>query len=240
MAGNRWSPGVLLVALLAACAPLAPPPAAPAPPAYVSSEPPNVGDAKIVAKAYHDSAAYERDLTAVTAAAAAWLQQRAPQVPRAAMVLDVDETALSNWVIIQASDFSRVAEGPCNRLPEGPCGWSAWGMLGRDPAITPTLQLYRQARDLNVTVFFISGRPESQRAATERNLRDVGYTFRRVFLTRDGATYASAADFKAPRREEIEQAGYTIVANVGDQPSDLAGGHAEKTFLLPNPFYRIP
>ena len=36
------------------------------------------------------------------------------------------------------------------------------------------------------------------------------------------------------------QAGYTIVANMGDQPSDLAGGHAERAFLLPNPFYRIP
>ena len=29
------------------------------------------------------------------------------------------------------------------------------------------------------------------------------------------------------------------IANVGDQPSDLAGGYAERTFLLPNPFYRI-
>ena len=28
-------------------------------------------------------------------------------------------------------------------------------------------------------------------------------------------------------------------ASVGDQPSDLAGGYAEKTFLLPDPFYRI-
>jgi hypothetical protein len=32
----------------------------------------------------------------------------------------------------------------------------------------------------------------------------------------------------------------TIVANMGDQPSDLEGGFAERTFLLPNPFYRIP
>ncbi|TIP90617.1 MAG: acid phosphatase, partial [Mesorhizobium sp.] len=46
-------------------------------------------------------------------------------------------------------------------------------------------------------------------------------------------------DFKAPIRAEIEKAGYTIIANVGDQPSDLFGGHAEKLFLLPNPFYRV-
>ena len=50
----------------------------------------------------------------------------------------------------------------------------------------------------------------------------------------------SAAAFKAPVRAAIEGDGYTIIANMGDQPSDLAGAHAEQTFLLPNPFYRIP
>jgi HAD superfamily, subfamily IIIB (Acid phosphatase) len=55
-----------------------------------------------------------------------------------------------------------------------------------------------------------------------------------------GAHYVSAADFKAPQREQIEQRGYTIIANLGDQPSDLDGGFSEQTYLLPNPFYRIP
>ena len=50
----------------------------------------------------------------------------------------------------------------------------------------------------------------------------------------------SAADFKAPQRQAIEREGYTIIANVGDQPSDLEGGFSERTFPLPNPFYRIP
>jgi acid phosphatase len=34
--------------------------------------------------------------------------------------------------------------------------------------------------------------------------------------------------------------GYTVLASVGDQPSDLAGGYAERSFLMPNPFYRLP
>jgi acid phosphatase len=55
-----------------------------------------------------------------------------------------------------------------------------------------------------------------------------------------GAHFASAADFKAPQRGDIEEQGYTIIANVGDQPSDLEGGFAERIYLLPNPFYRIP
>ena len=48
------------------------------------------------------------------------------------------------------------------------------------------------------------------------------------------------ADFKTGARQAIEADGYTIVANVGDQFSDLAGDHAERCFKLPNPFYFIP
>jgi hypothetical protein len=110
-----------------------------------------------------------------------------------------------------------------------------------DEAIAPTLALYRSARASKVEVFFITGRPENQRAATERNLTSAGYTgYAHLYMVPDGAHFASAADFKAPIRAQIEQQGYTIVANMGDQPSDLAGGHAERTFLLPNPFYRVP
>ena len=56
----------------------------------------------------------------------------------------------------------------------------------------------------------------------------------------DGAHFASAADFKSVQRARIEQADYTIIANVGDQRSDLEGGHAKETFKMPNPFYFIP
>ncbi len=211
------------------------------PPVIASSEPANVGDAKIAATLYHDSGAYERDLASAAAPANAWLTQRAPSATRPAIVFDIDETALSNWEVIKADEFGRVIPGPCAHLPDGPCGWEAWDLRSQDKPIDATLQLYRHARSLNVPVFFITGRSESQRRATERNLRKVGYdSFQQLIMPANGAKYASAADFKAPQRAAIEQAGYTIIANVGDQPSDLAGGHAEKTFLLPDPFYRIP
>jgi acid phosphatase len=103
------------------------------------------------------------------------------------------------------------------------------------------LAVFKQARSLGVAVFFISGRDEQQRAATIKNLRAVGFAgYRGLYLEANGSRYASAADFKTPQRERIEKDGYTIIANVGDQPSDLAGGHAGMTVLLPNPFYRIP
>jgi predicted secreted acid phosphatase len=153
----------------------------------------------------------------------------------------IDETALSNWEVIKADDFGRVIRGSCADLPHGPCGWEMWDMRSQDPAIDTTLQLYRHARSLNVAVFFITGRPESQRIATERNLAAAGYdAYQQLIMPRDGTKFVSAADFKAPRRAAIEQAGFAVIANVGDQPSDLSGGHAERTFLLPDPFYRIP
>jgi acid phosphatase len=106
--------------------------------------------------------------------------------------------------------------------------------------LPPTVELVDAARGLGVAVFFITGRPESQRTATERNLREAGYQgFAGLDMIADGQLFAHA-DFKAPRRAAIEAAGYTVIANMGDQLSDLAGGNALHTFLLPNPFYRIP
>ncbi len=240
-AAKRLLLGLAVAALAACAAPLPSPTAQPAQPIPVLSQPANVGDAKRAAATYHDSGAYDRDLAAVATEASGWLVQRAPQVSRPALVLDIDDTALSNWEVIKADDFGRIIDDPCIALPEGSCGWAAWDLLGRDPAIQPTLRVFQQARAVGVAVFFITGRPESQRAAAQRNLRTAGYAgYARLFMVPNGAHYTSAADFKAPVRAEIESAGYAIIANMGDQPSDLAGGHAEKTFLLPNPFYRIP
>jgi hypothetical protein len=113
--------------------------------------------------------------------------------------------------------------------------------MGIATPVWSTHEIYEAARSAHMTVFFVTGRQNRLRHATIQNLRDAGYTeFAEVLMEEDGAHFASAADFKSVQRARIEQAGYTIVANVGDQPRDLAGSHAEKTFLLPNPFYRIP
>ena len=50
----------------------------------------------------------------------------------------------------------------------------------------------------------------------------------------------STIHYKSATRAHIESLGYDIVANFGDQFSDLDGGHADKTFKLPNPNYFLP
>jgi len=230
--------GVLLATGACAVQPTKPDPSA----AFitVTTQPANVGDAKIAALAYHDDGEYDRDLVTVAGKAAEWVNDRAGKVAKPALILDIDETSLSNWEVLKRDDFGRPVPGPCAPGLDTPCGWAAWDLLGRDPAIAPTLRLFNLARSLNVTVFFITGRPENQRIATERNLVEAGYGgFAKAYFVPDGAHFTTAVDFKAPIRAQIEQMGYTIIANVGDQPSDLIGGHAEKMFLLPDPFYRV-
>jgi acid phosphatase len=217
------------------------PPAPPAPIILPPVQPANIGDLKFDATDYYDSGAYLTDLQLAAAPAITWIIEEAPRVDRPAVVFDIDETALSNWEAIKANDFGRVIDGPCDRLPEGPCGWRAWDLRAQSTVIQPTMDIFTAARDHGAAIFFITGRDETQRAATERNLQTVGYTgYTQLIMEPPGAQYVSAADFKAPQRAQIEQQGYTIIANVGDQPSDLDGGYSERTYLLPDPFYRIP
>lgn len=208
----------------------------------------NLGEAKQQLLAYHDRAApdqpsrYERDQAAVGEAARAYLLQRAGAVTKPAMVLDIDETSLDNWLQLRANDFGYIPNGPCDLQPGFACGAVAWGATGKAPAIAATLKLFKAARDKGVSVFFITGRHEAERAATVQNLQAAGFQGWTGLVMRPdtGPRTPSAADFKAPERARLVIQGYTVIVNMGDQPSDLAGGYAEKAFLLPNPYYRIP
>ncbi len=202
--------------------------------------PENLGDLKAALLQYKNTSRHEADLAGVAAEATRYLEERVKQGGKLAVVLDIDETALSNWPAIKANDFGLFSGGPCD-LERGPCGLTAWASMARAQAIAPTLELYRLARERGGAVFFITGRPEALREATERNLRAAGYdNWAGLILKPNDLRVRSAADFKAPERRKLADQGYAIILNMGDQPSDLAGGHAERTFLLPNPFYRLP
>jgi len=53
-------------------------------------------------------------------------------------------------------------------------------------------------------------------------------------------TEPTAAAFKAKVRRQLEREGYTIIASLGDQVSDMSFGALKKGFLLPNLMYFIP
>jgi len=75
---------------------------------------------------------------------------------------------------------------------------------------------------------------------TIENLEREGYSdWAGLTLKPAGSTLTTVA-YKSGARAAIEQQGYRIVANIGDQYSDLAGGHADRAFKVPNPFYFLP
>lgn len=210
-------------------------------PAMARATPANMSDVVAHMRAYHDQGDYNRDLSLVTHQATQWLEQRAVQVKNPAVVLDVDETALSNWEELTANQFAHFPKASCDHLPDGPCGDMAWEQSARAKPIPQVLAFWRRAKELNVAVFFLTGRHEEERRSTESNLKAAGYRdWTQLILRPDGTHTVSASEYKIGERAKIESKGYHIIANIGDQPSDLQGAHADRSFLLPNPFYRIP
>lgn len=46
--------------------------------------------------------------------------------------------------------------------------------------------------------------------------------------------FKNVADYKTAQRAGIESRGYDIIANIGNSATDLSGGHADRTFKLPD------
>jgi acid phosphatase len=203
-------------------------------------EPANLGQLKQQLKDYY-AHEYQSDIALALKNAAAWIRERAPKVKKPAIVLDIDETSLSNWEEIAANDFAYIVDGECPVPARMPCGALAWDRAARAKAIAPTLAVYEEAVRMKVAVFFVTGRFEEpmERAATELNLWKEGYRgWEKIILRGDHA--GSVEEYKSKARAAIEEAGYSIIANIGDQESDLKGGHSERVFKVPNPFYWIP
>ncbi|HSW93359.1 MAG TPA: HAD family acid phosphatase [Gammaproteobacteria bacterium] len=185
---------------------------------------------------YHDSGEYQRDQAKVINQAMQYLRARLRQeahrnpAKKLAIVLSIDETSLSNYADMLKMNFG----GTLRQIMEAE-------NKGADLAITPTLQLYQYAKANHVAVFFVTGRTEAFRVATEKNLANAGYkNWDGLSFKADNYNEKSTAPYKIRARNLIEKQGYDIILNVADQQSALVGGHADKTFKLPNPYYLIP
>ena len=81
--------------------------------------------------------------------------------------------------------------------------------------------------------YLVTARSEIIRPYTEANLDEVGHPNDGLYL-RGVLDSSSNQTLKTNARIAIEKAGYTIVASIGNNDSDLEGGHAERTFKLPD------
>jgi acid phosphatase len=198
----------------------------------------NLGTLKLKLQRYYactcECGCYQKELDRQAKAAIDFLDRRAAHkgaAEKLALVLDIDETALSNYKQMAAEDYGYV-----------PSAFDAWEDSAQASAIPGTLRLYQEARRLGVSVFFITGRGETHRAATEQNLKSQGYADWEGLTLRTAAQSAEATiAYKSGARKTIVDAGFRIILNVGDQFSDLKGTPAaELSVKLPNPFYYIP
>jgi predicted secreted acid phosphatase len=118
------------------------------------------------------------------------------------------------------------------------------------PAVFGMPALADWAASHGITVFWITGRPGSQRALTRKNLAvwyappaNKAHLFLRpssppAYLT--CGTSCTTIQYKSLTREHITDEGFDILANMGDQFSDLKGGFADRAVKMPNPMYFIP
>ncbi|MER7188978.1 HAD family acid phosphatase [Streptomyces flaveolus] len=156
-----------------------------------------------------DYATWQRDCRAVMDQALPYLKERiADAAPgeKQAIVLDVDNTSLE-------TDFGFSYPQPANR---------------------PVLEAARYAQEHGVALFFVTARPGIIGAPTEWNLDHAGYESSGLYVRGFLDLFRNVAEYKTAQRAHIESKGYTIIANIGNTPTDLSGGHAEKAFKLPD------
>lgn len=200
------------------------------------AEPPNLTVLKKELTTYHDSGAYEKELTQVIMDAQnyilkqAELNEKANHKEKLAIVLDIDETSLSNYRRMEKRSFG----GNRTEFHKD--------ILAADaPAIEPTLNLFKTAKKHGVKVFFVTGRPLAELSATRKNLIRAGYAhWDGLFLKPNSYNKDTIIPFKAHARATIEKQGYKVIASIGDQYSDIKGGYVKKGFKLPNPYYYLP
>ncbi|WP_344014528.1 HAD family acid phosphatase [Streptomyces thermospinosisporus] len=156
-----------------------------------------------------DYETWQRDCQAVMDKALPYLKERIAQGKpgeKQAIVLDIDNTALE-------TDF---------------------GFSFPQPANKPVLKAAQYAEERGVDLFFVTARPDIIYAPTAWNLDQAGYESSGLYVRGFLDLFKDVAEYKTAQRIDIERKGYTIIANIGNSATDLSGGHAEKTFKLPD------
>jgi predicted secreted acid phosphatase len=232
---------------------------------------------------------YVAEARSVADQADKWLSARR-HVANRALVLDVDDTTLTTWnyELYSNWDFNPATNAIFVGLTNG--AWTG----NMFPATPGMVELANHAHALGYSIFWITGRGDSQHQVTVANLQndsaaglpnidqvtlngktvpeadadyvaptpiDTGhggfadglftkppvgqypsYLDRPEFCASAIAAGVSCATipYKSGTRAYIESQGYNVVADIGDQFSDLEGGFADKTFKMPNPNYYLP
>jgi hypothetical protein len=189
---------------------------------------------------------YAKQVEGIEANSKAYLQRASRTDAHAkgkpALIFDIDDTSLNTYDYEISSQFGYT-----------PASNATFVNNEAFPAVFGMPALVDWAGTHGYTVFFLTGRPESQRTPTEQNLVNAGYTVptdtAHVYLKQPtppsylhcaAAPTCTTIEYKSGTRAYIASLGYRIVADFGDQFSDLKGGNAGVQVKLPNPMYYLP
>jgi predicted secreted acid phosphatase len=174
-------------------------------------------------------AAYEKSITTGYAKATKLLDAQLKKHPKKpTVVLDIDETTMSNWGCLDAADF------------DTSIGLATCVVQSKSVAFPAAKTFIKHARAEKVAIAFITGAPQATCALRQKNLVAQGVKKPFTLTCRPPSDTAdTVVPYKTKARKALVKKGATIVLNVGDQQSDLDGGAASKTYKLPNPIYTI-
>ncbi|MER6222970.1 HAD family acid phosphatase [Streptomyces sp. 900105755] len=193
---------------------------------------------------------YAKDLARIDADAKRYIDRAARKAHRKgekpAVVFDIDDTLLLSL------DYEKRYNYTYNSTT-----WADYVNKADRPGVFGSAELVQYAQSEGVEVFYNSGLSEAQRTAAVENLKkigaDVNLDAAHMFLkdkanppsylsscATAGTWNCTTVQYKSGTRQHIEKdLGYDIIANFGDQYSDLDGGHADRTYKLPNPTYFV-
>lgn len=179
----------------------------------------------------YDSGRYEIEIMQCIAEAEALLAKCTP-CERSIIIFDIDDTVLSHL------EFTK------NCYEQGLPTDDLFDDYIVSMAAQAIPTMYRWYKTLLVRGFkivFLSARKmcflEETRSVLEKN----GFLHYECILLRtpeEKSLYGTNQKFKEAKRKELHDAGYRIVACVGDQPGDLEGEYTGFKIKLPNYFYQ--
>ena len=199
--------------------------------AFTVNEPENIAVAKDQLAGYSKSGLYEKHVHEVIQAVRKHVSKHHLVGAKSAVVLDIDETMISNAKFRSQFDYGFNSNV-----------WKKWVSESAADSLPGMLNLYKHLRREGVTVFAVTGRRQQGSIAqdpTVRNLERLGFKGIQQYFFKPNRSGVNTVKYKSGIRKKIEAMGYTILANVGDQWSDLEGGHSMANFKMPNPFYRV-
>ncbi|MBB6628801.1 hypothetical protein H5V45_15850 [Nocardioides sp. KIGAM211] len=229
---------------------------------------PNIDSVKSTIRTYYGAVNGRANTSAspyvseMKALAATWSDKLAKSCARGvrkhqkpAVVFDADDTTLMTYDM----------EDAAMHFNFDPALQNTFVQEERFPATPGMVKVVRTAARNGCKVVGLTGRNNAQRTATLDNLAKFYFSkktdqplFRSQyyftkFTSTDtppayvdcaqdaDATKCSTIEYKSSTRNYVEDHyGFRIVANFGDQFSDLIGGHSAKVVKLPNPTYYLP